>query len=271
PLIGSANIKRQIDNLKAKPHILVGSAGRILELIRKKKVSAHTIKTIVIDEVDKLLDKNNLPTVKDIIKVTPKQTQIMMFSATLNGKTLDIAKTLAEDINVVSVKNNKVNENINHNYIKTDSRKKVETLRKLLNALKSPKVLVFNNDSYTTNTSVEYLSFNNVKVAAIGGNGKMEDRKRALENFRKGKINVLIASDIAARGLDIKGVTHVVNFDIPEDSKDYLHRAGRVGRAGESGEVFSLVDDKEENIIKMHENSFKISITERILYRGTIE
>ena len=271
PLTGSANIKRQIDNLKAKPHILVGSAGRILELIRKKKVSAHTIKTIVIDEVDKLLDKNNLPTVKDIIKVTPKQTQIMMFSATLNGKTLDIAKTLAEDINVVSVKNNKVNENINHNYIKTDSRKKVETLRKLLNALKSPKVLVFNNDSYTTNTSVEYLSFNNVKVAAIGGNGKMEDRKRALENFRKGKINVLIASDIAARGLDIKGVTHVVNFDIPEDSKDYLHRAGRVGRAGESGEVFSLVDDKEENIIKIHENSFKISITERILYRGTIE
>lgn len=271
PLIGSANIKRQIDNLKAKPHILVGSAGRILELIRKKKVSAHTIKTIVIDEVDKLLDKNNLPTVKDIIKVTPKQTQIMMFSATVNGKTLDIAKTLAEDINVVSVKNNKVNENINHNYIKTDSRKKVETLRKLLNALKSPKVLVFNNDSYTTNTSVEYLSFNNVKVAAIGGNGKMEDRKRALENFRKGKINVLIASDIAARGLDIKGVTHVVNFDIPEDSKDYLHRAGRVGRAGESGEVFSLVDDKEENIIKIHENSFKISITERILYRGTIE
>lgn len=271
PLIGSANIKRQIDNLKAKPHILVGSAGRILELIRKKKVSAHTIKTIVIDEVDKLLDKNNLPTVKDIIKVTPKYTQIMMFSATLNNKTLDIAKTLAEDIKVVSVKGNKVNENINHNYIKTDSRKKVEALRKLLNALKSPKVLVFNNDSYTTNTAVEYLSFNNVKVAAIGGNGKMEDRKRALEDFRKGKINVLIASDIAARGLDIKGVTHVINFDIPEDSKDYLHRAGRVGRAGESGEVFSLVDDKEENIIKMHEKSFKISIPERILYRGTIE
>ncbi|MCR1949951.1 DEAD/DEAH box helicase [Clostridium sp. DSM 100503] len=271
PLIGSANIKRQIDNLKAKPHILVGSSGRILELIRKKKVTAHTIKTIVIDEVDKLLDKNNLPTVKDIIKVTPKLTQVMMFSATLNGKTLDIAKTLAEDIKVVSVKNNKVNENINHNYIKTDSRKKVETLRKLLNALKSPKVLVFNNDSYTTNTAVEYLSFNNVKVAAIGGNGKMEDRKRALENFRKGKINVLIASDIAARGLDIKGITHVVNFDIPEDSKDYLHRAGRVGRAGETGEVISLVDDKEEKIIKMHEKSFKINIPERILYRGNIE
>jgi ATP-dependent RNA helicase DeaD len=270
-LIGSANIQRQIDSLKAKPHIIVGSAGRILELIRKKKVSAHTIKTIVIDEVDKLLDKNNLPVIKDIIKSTQKQTQVMMFSATLNGKTLDIAKTLANDINVVAVKHNKVNENINHSYIKTDGRKKIETLRKLINALKAEKVLVFNNDSYTTNTAVEYLKFNNVKVDAIGGNGKMEDRKRALESFRTGKIQVLIASDVAARGLDIKGVTHVINLDIPEDSNDYLHRAGRVGRAGETGDVFSLVDEREEKIIKMHEKNFEINITEKNLYKGNVE
>ena len=93
-LIGSANIKRQIDSLKSKPHIIVGSAGRIFELMGKKKVTAHTIKTIIIDEVDKLLDKNNLPVVQNIIKATQKQTQVMMFSATLNNKTLDIAKTL---------------------------------------------------------------------------------------------------------------------------------------------------------------------------------
>ena len=270
-LIGSANIKRQIESLKAKPHIIVGSAGRILELIGKKKVSAHTIKTIIIDEVDKLLDKNNLPVVKDIIKATQKYTQVMMFSATLNGKTLDIAKTLKENINVISVENNKVNENINHNYIKTDGRKKIETLRKLLNAIKSEKILVFNNDSYTTNTAIEFLKSNSIKVDAIGGNGRMEDRKRALENFRKGNIQVLIASDLAARGLDIKGVTHVINFDIPEDANDYLHRAGRVGRAGETGEVFSLVDDREEKIIKIHEKNFKINITEKHLYKGNIE
>ncbi|MBE6054707.1 MAG: DEAD/DEAH box helicase [Clostridium sartagoforme] len=270
-LIGSANIKRQIDSLKAKPHIIVGSAGRILELIGKKKVSAHTIKTIIIDEVDKLLDKNNLPVVKNIIKATQKRTQIMMFSATLTDKTLDIAKTLAENINIISVKNNKVNENIKHNYIKTDSRKKIETLRKLINAIDSEKVLVFNNDSYTTNTAIENLRLSKIKVDAIGGNNRMEDRKRALENFRKGNIQVLIASDIAARGLDIKGVTHVINMDIPEDSKDYLHRAGRVGRAGEKGEVFSLVDDREEKIIKMHENNLKIKFIGKHLYKGNIE
>lgn len=270
-LIGSANIKRQIDSLKAKPHIIVGSAGRILELIRKKKVTAHTIKTIIIDEVDKLLDKNNLPVIKDIIKCTQKQTQVMMFSATLTGKTLDIAKTLKEDIKVISVKNNKVNENISHNYIKTDGRKKIETLRKLINATKAEKILVFNNDSYTTNTAIENLSASKIKIATIAGNNKMEERKKALEDFRKGKIQVLIASDVAARGLDIKGVTHVINLDIPEDPKDYLHRAGRVGRAGETGDVFSIVSDREENIIKMHEKNFKISIVEKYLYRGNIE
>ena len=270
-LIGSGNIKRQIDNLKAKPHIIVGSCGRVLELIRKKKVSAHTIKTIIIDEVDKLLDKNNLPVIKDIIKATQKQTQIMMISATLNNKTLDIAKTLKENINVISVKNNKVNENINHNYIKTDSRKKIEALRKLINATKAERILVFNNDNYVTNTAVENLKANNIKVDSIGGNNKMEDRKKALENFRKGNIKVLIASDVAARGLDIKGVTYVINLDIPEDSNDYLHRVGRVGRAGENGEVFSIVDDKEEKIIKQDEKNFKINIAEKNLYKGNIE
>ncbi len=270
-LIGSANIKRQIDALKAKPHIIVGSAGRILELIGKKKVSAHTIKTIIIDEVDKLLDKNNLPVIKNIIKSTQKQTQVMMFSATLNSKTLDIAKTLKENINVISVKNNKVNENINHNYIKTDSRKKIETLRKLIYATNAERVLVFNNDVYTTNTAIENLTASKIKVAAIGGNNKMEDRKKALEDFRKGNIKVLIASDVAARGLDIKGVTHVINLDIPEDPNDYLHRAGRVGRAGETGDVFSIVDEREEKIIKSHEKNFKINIKEKHLYKGNIE
>lgn len=269
-LIGSANIKRQIDSLKSKPHIVVGSAGRILELIGKKKVTAHTIKTIIIDEVDKLLDKNNLPSVKNIIKATQKQTQVMMFSATLNSKTLDIAKTLKENINVISVKNNKVNENINHSYIKTDSRKKAESLRKFLNAAKPKKVLVFNNDVYTTNTIVENLLANKIKVAAIGGNNKMEERKKALESFRKGTIQVLVASDIAARGLDIQGITHVINLDIPEDSNDYLHRAGRVGRGKETGEVYSLVDEREEKIIKLHEKNFKINISEKQLYKGEV-
>lgn len=272
PLIGSANITRQIDSLKSKPHILVGSPGRILDLIRKKKISAHTIKSIVIDEVDKLLDKNNLPFIKDIIKSTQKQTQIMMFSATLTGKTLDVANTLAKDITTVRIKNkNQVNENIIHGYIISEKRKKVETLRKLLYAFHPKRALVFINDSYDADNALEKLRYNNIKVDSISGSNIMEDRKRALENFRKGNIQVLIASDIAARGLDIKGISHVINLDVPEDSNDYLHRCGRVGRAGETGEVFSIIEDNEEDLIKAHEKTFKISISKKHLYKGKVE
>lgn len=270
-IIGSANIKRQIETLKKKPNILVGSAGRILELITKKKISSHTIKTIVIDEVDKLLDKNNLETIQKIIKSCQKQTQLMMFSATLSNKTLDIAKTLGENLEVISAKRNKVNENIIHNYIPSDPRKKIESLRRLINATKPKRVLVFNNDTYVTNTMVENLKFNNIKVAEIGGSNKMEERKKALNDFRNGKIQVLIASDVAARGLDIQDITYVVNYDIPSHSEDYLHRSGRVGRGTDEGTVYSLVDYKEEELLKSHANKFNINITRKIVYKGNVE
>ncbi|MBU3196382.1 DEAD/DEAH box helicase [Clostridium algidicarnis] len=272
PLIGSANITRQIEKLKSKPHIIVGSSGRILELIKKRKISAHTIKTMVIDEVDKLLDKDNIPSIKEIIKATPKETQIMMFSATITGNTLDVSKTLASDIVVVSVKNtNAVNENIIHGYILTEHRKKIDTLRKLISAVKPKRALVFINSSYDVEKTLEKLRFHNIKVDSVHGSNDKEDRQRALENFRKGSIQVLVASDIAARGLDIKGITHVINLDLPKDSKDYLHRAGRVARAGEIGEVFSLVDPKEEGFIKKYEDSFKIIIPEKYMYGGRVE
>lgn len=272
PLIGSANITRQIEKLKSKPHIIVGSSGRILELIKKRKISAHTIKTMVIDEVDKLLDKDNIPSIKEIIKATPKDAQIMMFSATITDNTLDISKTLAPDVLVVSVKNtNAVNENIIHGYILTEHRKKIDTLRKLISAVKPKRALVFINSSYDVEKTLEKLSFHNIKVDSVHGSNEKEDRQRALENFRKGSIQVLVASDIAARGLDIKGITHVINLDLPKDSKDYLHRSGRVARAGEIGEVFSLVDPKEESLIKRYEDSFKILIKEKYMYGGRVE
>ncbi|MBB6630910.1 DEAD/DEAH box helicase [Clostridium algidicarnis] len=272
PLIGSANVTRQIEKLKSKPHIIVGSSGRILELIKKRKISAHTIKTMVIDEVDKLLDKDNIPSIKEIIKATPKETQIMMFSATITDNTLDVSKTLASDVVVLSVKNtNAVNENIIHGYILTEHRKKIDTLRKLISAVKPKRALVFINSSYDVEKTLEKLRFHNIKVDSVHGSNDKEDRQRALENFRKGSIQVLVASDIAARGLDIKGITHVINLDLPKDSKDYLHRAGRVARAGEIGEVFSLVDPKEEGFIKKYEDSFKIIIPEKYMYGGRVE
>ncbi|MEQ8197101.1 MAG: DEAD/DEAH box helicase [Clostridiaceae bacterium] len=271
PLIGSANITRQIDKLKEKPNILVASPGRALELIRKKKIPSMNIKTIVLDEVDKLLDKKNLPVIKDIFKSTQKQKQVLMFSATVKNVTLDFSKDLAEDIQVIRVKGStRVNEDIEHNYVLVEQRKKIDYLRRFIHASKAKSIMVFINKAYDANEALEKLKFHKINAAAIHGDIDKEERKRALEAFRRGKVQVLVASDLAARGLDIKGITQVISVDVPNDPKDYLHRAGRVGRAGEKGESYTLVDLKEMPVIEEYERALKIKFNKKYIYMGRI-
>ncbi|SHE99525.1 DEAD/DEAH box helicase [Clostridium fallax] len=270
-LIGSGNLNRQIEKLKNKPNIIVGSAGRILELIKKKKIAAHTIKTIVLDEGDKLFDKKNLEIVKGIIKSTQKDTQKLLFSATLGSKTLEIAKDLIGECEVIKVKEeDKVNSDIIHGYFIAENREKIDMLRKILHAEKNNKTIVFIGDSYNVDLALSKLRFHKVKVEALHGEAKKAERQKAIENFRKGKSNVLIATDVAARGLDIKGITHVINLTMPRDKKDYLHRVGRVGRLGEVGIAYSLIDPREEKIIKEFEKDLKINIPKKYIYKGEI-
>lgn len=270
-LIGSANIARQIEKLKDKPNILVGSAGRVLELIRKKKITASTIKTIVLDEVDKLLDNKNIPLIKEIVKNTQKVDQFLMFSATINNSSLQLSKELVEDLEVIRVKgSNKVNEDITHNYIMVEERKKVEYLRKLIHAARPKRAIVFISNSFNVDQTLEKLKFHKINAATIHGDIDKDERKNALESFRKGKIQVLVASDVAARGLDIKGVTHVINLDTPRDPKNYLHRVGRVGRAGEKGEAYSLVDNRDLNNIRVYEKDLNLKFNRKYVYMGKV-
>lgn len=270
-LIGSANIARQIEKLKDKPNILVGSAGRVLELIRKKKITAVTIKTIVLDEVDKLLDNKNIPLIKEIVKNTQKVDQFLMFSATINNSSLQLSKELVEDLEVIRVKgSNKVNEDITHNYIMVEERKKVEYLRKLIHAARPKRAIVFISNSFNVDQTLEKLKFHKINAATIHGDIDKDERKNALESFRKGKIQVLVASDVAARGLDIKGVTHVINLDTPRDPKNYLHRVGRVGRAGEKGEAYSLVDNRDLNNIRVYEKDLNLKFNRKYVYMGKV-
>ncbi|MNP08352.1 DEAD-box ATP-dependent RNA helicase CshA [compost metagenome] len=270
-LIGSANIARQIEKLKDKPNILVGSAGRVLELIRKKKITAGTIKTIVLDEVDKLLDNKNIPLIKEIVKNTQKVDQFLMFSATINNSSLQLSKELVEDLEVIRVKgSNKVNEDITHNYIMVEERKKIEYLRKLIHAARPKRAIVFISNSFNVDQTLEKLKFHKINAATIHGDIDKDERKNALESFRKGKIQVLVASDVAARGLDIKGVTHVINLDTPRDPKNYLHRVGRVGRAGEKGEAYSLVDNRDLNNIRVYEKDLNLKFNRKYVYMGKV-
>lgn len=270
-IIGEVNVKRQIDKLKEKPHIIVGSSGRVLELIKKKKISAHTIKTIVIDECDRLLDQNNITSVKEIIKSTMRDRQLMIFSATITEKTLDIAKDLVKDAEIIKAKETLVvNPNINHLYFLTEQRDKIELLRKLLASTNPKRAIVFINETDNIQMTTLKLQYHHINAQSIHGSSSKEERQKTLEDFRKGKTQVLVSSDLAARGLDIKGLTHIFNLDLPENPKDYLHRTGRTGRAGNSGVAISLVTKVELSKITRYKKDFNIKIDEKTIYKGRI-
>ena len=271
PIIGNVNIARQIDKLKEKPHIIVGSAGRILELIKKKKVTAHTIKTIVIDEADRLLDMHNIDAVKAIIKSTMKDRQLMIVSATISKEAENIAKNLMKDPEFIKVEeSHTIATNISHMYFLSEQREKFDMLRKLVRMINPEKAIVFINKSEEIAMITEKLKFNGLKAEGIHGTSMKENRKKAMDDFRSGKIQLLVASDVAARGLDIKGVTHIFNLDMPEDPKSYLHRVGRTGRAGESGTAISVVTEAEKALIQRYEKNFGIIIPGKDMYMGKI-
>jgi len=270
-IIGDVNVKRQVEKLREKPHIIVGSAGRIIELIKMKKINAQTIKTIILDEGDKLLNDKNITVVKAIIKTTMKDRQLMVFSATVTEKAVSIAKELMKTPEVIKVKEeNMVNPDIEHLYVQCEQREKIEMLRKLVAATEPSKAIIFINKSDDIQITTSKLQFHNINAYSIFGTAAKEDRKNALEGFRSGKYRLLVASDLAARGLDIAGVSLIFNLDLPEDHKEYLHRAGRTGRQGMPGTCISIVTEKEIPTISKLEREFNIEISPAKIYKGVI-
>jgi superfamily II DNA/RNA helicase len=270
-IIGDVNIKRQIEKLKEKPHIIVGSTVRILELIKQKKISAHTVKTIVLDEADRLLKDESLPSVKDVIKTTLRERQLMVFSASVDERTLKTAEVLMKEPEIIKLEQTfEINPNISHMFIVTEERDKLETLRKAVAAEKPEKAIVFLNRGEDIEVTTLKLQYHHFKCYGLYGNATKEERKKALEDFRNGKLQLLIASDLGARGLDVKGVTHIFNLSLPRDSKEYLHRVGRTGRAGEKGKAISIVTKREMNYLKDYEKHFNISVEEKELFKGQL-
>jgi len=273
PIIGDVNISRQIIALREKPHIIVGSVGRLQELINKRKINTHTVKTIVIDEGDRLLDQNDANRVRAIIKTTMKDRQLMVFAAHIDEKTLVVAKELMLDAEVVKIEEEKlVNANIAHVYFVAKSqRDKVDVLRKLIAAFKVKKAIAFVNNDEDIARTIEKLRYHHYKAYKITGKASKEERQNALEGFRGGGTKVLVASDIAARGLDIKDVTHVFNLDLPADAKVYLNRIGRTGRNSREGTAVSVVTERERPIIKRFEKELNIKIDQRGVFKGVID
>ena len=271
PIIGGANINRQIDKLKKKPQVIVGSPGRILDLLLKNKIKAQTIQTIIVDEVDRLMDKQNITSVLDIIKRLRKERQLIISSATLPQNIIDSSKSIMTDPAIIrSQCGASMPESISHIYITTDQRDKVDLLRKLIRNINPSKTLVFLNSSDQIDKLIYKLRFHGIKTESLHGTNNKIDRKRVMDDFKSGRLQVLIASDIAARGLQMDGITYIFNMDIPEGSKDYLHRAGRTGRNGLKGTVVSLVASSEIRLLKKVERELKTTIENKVYFEGKI-
>ncbi|MGM7703422.1 DEAD/DEAH box helicase [Pseudalkalibacillus sp. Hm43] len=268
-LIGGANVKRQIEKLKKKsPQVILGTPGRVEELIKSKKLKMHEVKTIVLDEGDQLLVPEHIGTIESIIKSTLAERQVLLFSATMPEKTEEIGRSFMVEPKVLKVdRKPRKNTNVQHVYVVSDRRDKIKNLEKL-SRLKGVKGLAFGNEIGELSVITEKLDYNRVPADLLHSEMKKTERQTALKQFREGKSNLLLATDVAARGLDIKGLTHVVQVDISEDENQYLHRAGRTGRAGASGTVVSLVTPAEEKTLKRIANKLDLRLEKKKFYAG---
>ena len=269
-IIGEVNIKRQLESLKQKPHIVVGTPGRVIELIKMKKLKAHQVKTIVIDEADKLLSDDYLQTIKDIIKTTLRDRQLLVFSASINDIAMSRATELMKEPKLINITAEKMNNSIEHLCVVVERRDKMDVLRQLIYATKPVKAIVFINKNNLIQEVVSKLVHHKIKAVGIYGNATKLDRKKTLDAFKSGKANVLIASDLVARGLDIQDITHIINLDLPVTLDEYIHRVGRTGRAGKKGTAISIVTESEVKFLMKLEKVNNIEFDVKELHNGKL-
>ena len=269
-IIGGANPKRQLEKLKKRPHIIFATPGRLLELINQKKVKMHEVKLLVLDEGDQLLVAEHYSTVQNIIKPTMGDRQIVLFSATLKPETEQKAKEIMKDPEIIKIDQQAAGSgDVEHIYFMCERRDKIKLLEKIARLEKS-KSLAFINDIGELEIFNQKLGFKDLSVGILHSDMKKLDRQSTLKSFRNGEIGMLAATDVAARGLDIEGISHVVNVDFPKDLAQYVHRAGRTGRMGANGIVISLVTEREERELKRFCKELKVLLHKRIFHKGQI-
>jgi len=269
-LIGGTPRDRQLEKLKKKPHVVIGSPGRIRELIEDGKLKTHYVRAIVVDEADKVLTSESVDDLRVMAKSTLRDRAFIFVSATERIEAKETVATLVPDIIRIKTSAPLVNSNIEHLYLVCEERDKPELVRKLIHAMRPGRAMVFVHKNETAEILANKLAHHKMRVADLHSAHDKEDRKRAMDSIRSGAIDVLIASDVAARGLDIKGVTHVFNVDVPTESSAYLHRAGRTGRAGESGTTLSLVCGPQARAVKRYETELGISVKRVYVREGKV-
>lgn len=245
--VGQAN---QVNALRNGLDILVATPGRLLDLMNQGFCKLNRIEIFVLDEADRMLDMGFIHDIKKVIAQLPEKRQTMLFSATMPNEIVGIAnRILKSPVRVEVTPPSTTVERINQRVIFCQKAHKYQLLRKLLGDEGVDLTLVFTRTKHGANKIVDYLSMHQIQSAAIHGNKSQSAREAALANFKAGKIKVLIATDIAARGIDVQGVSHVINYDLPVEAESYVHRIGRTARAGKDGDAISFCDETERDAL----------------------
>ncbi|KUK84046.1 MAG: DEAD/DEAH box helicase-like protein [Microgenomates bacterium 39_6] len=242
-IIGGVNINRQINSLKSDPNFIAGTPGRLKDLIKRGKIKPASFQNVVLDEVDRMVDMGFIKDIKYLMSLLPQNRQGLFFSATVDNRTEQVLQNFAHQPIRISVKRQDTLDNVEQDIIKITNRgAKIDVLRKLLAQPGFDKVLIFGRTKWGMEKLARLLSQYGIKATAIHGNKSQNQRQRALEQFKNNQIQVLTATDVASRGLDIDNVTQVINYDAPATYDDYIHRIGRTGRMGKKGLALTFVE-----------------------------
>ena len=259
---GGVDIKTQTPQLMKGVEILVATPGRLLDHIEQRTLQLSQVQMLILDEADRMLDMGFMPDLKRILALLPKQRQNLMFSATFSTEIKKLSEAFLNDPVLVEVaRSNATNENVTQKVYHVAQNDKHALLAKILNETETKQVIVFTKTKLTASRLARQLAREGILADAIHGDKSQSERIQALDAFKQGKINALIATDVAARGLDIDQLPMVINYEIPSAPEDYVHRIGRTGRAGALGIAISLVSPDEEKYLKEIEKLIKREIT----------
>lgn len=239
--IGGMPIRKQIYHLGKRPHFVIGTPGRLLDLWEQRCLNFADYQTVVLDEVDRMLDMGFLPDMERIIAKLPEPRQSLFFSATITDKVRSVMGKFTKDPVSISVKTQDTLAKVKQDVVRVNGKGKTGMLIDLLYLKEFEKVLVFGRTKRGVESLNRELTRSGFRAASIHGNKSQNQRQYALEQFKLGRVKVLLATDVAARGLDIDDITHVINFDLPESYEDYIHRIGRTGRANKAGVALTFV------------------------------
>ncbi len=242
PIYGGAPIDRQIKALKKGVHIVVGTPGRIIDHLKRKTLKLDGISVTVLDEADRMLDMGFRDEMEEILDSLPEDRQTLFFSATMNKAVTNLIKAYSRDAKTLNIKTSTVTvESIDQSYYEVRNRSKIEVLSRLLDMQFNSKGIIFCNTKQMVEEVAETLTYRGYMADRIHGDINQSTREKVIKRFREGKIELLVATDVAARGLDIDDIEYVFNYDLPYDPEDYVHRIGRTARAGRSGKSITFV------------------------------